>query len=99
MSGANTAVEFQPTERTFPESGLLWIFCSASLMSGRNGRDQRSRALEWSVVISLAFCGACGVVSGGTGGAEPAELGRAHGCHRQAVLSLQGMLVKNIELL
>ena len=42
-------------------------------MSGRNGRDQRSRALEWSAVISLVFCGACGVVSGGAGGTKPAE--------------------------
>ena len=44
-------------KRTCPGSGVLWIFRSASLMSVRNGRDQRSRALEWSAVISLAFCG------------------------------------------
>lgn len=45
----------QPTERTCPGSGLLWTFRSASLMSVRRGRDQRSRALKRSAVISLAF--------------------------------------------
>ena len=39
------------------EVGCFGGFRSASLMSVRNGRDQRSRALEWSAVISLAFCG------------------------------------------
>lgn len=45
----------QPTERTCPGSGVLWTFRSASLMSVRRGRDQRSRALKRSAVISLAF--------------------------------------------
>ena len=63
----------QPTERTCPGSGLMKIFCSASLMSGRSGVDGQRTATEWSAVISLAFYGACGVVSGGAGGTEPAE--------------------------
>ena len=55
------------------EVGRYGLFRSASLMSGRNGVDGRRTATEWSAVISLAFCGACGVVSGGAGGTEPAE--------------------------
>ena len=37
--------------------GYYKLFRSASLMSVRRGRDQRSRALERSAVISLAFVG------------------------------------------
>ena len=55
------------------EVGCFGRFRSASLMSGRNGVDGRRTATEWSAVISLAFCGACGMVSGGAGGTEPAE--------------------------
>ena len=47
----------QPTERTCPGSGVLWIFRSASLMSGHSGVDGQRTATEGSVVISLAFCG------------------------------------------
>ena len=55
------------------EVGCFGRFRSASLMSGRSGVDGQRTATEWSAVISLAFYGACGVVSGGAGGTEPAE--------------------------
>ena len=74
MSEANTAVCFRSRRNRFAcDVGYYKFFRPASLMSVRNGINQRSRALEWSAVISLAFCGACGEVSGEAGGTKPAE--------------------------
>ena len=64
------------------EVGRYGLFRSASLMPERTEVDGRKTATEGGAVISLAFYGACGEVSGVAGGTEPAERGRAHGRHR-----------------